>query len=101
MAATYSTTSPYYGTSSWGIFLDVWAGKSIPSSPDDAIYQIDSPYNQRPDLLANDVYQNSSLWWVFAIRNPDVITDPLLSFTAGTIIYVPTLATVKTALGLL
>jgi hypothetical protein len=36
------------------------------------------------------MYQDSGLWWVFAVRNPDVLKDPLLSFTTGAIIYVPT-----------
>ena len=101
MAATYSTTSPYYGTGTWGPFLDVWAGKTIAASHDDALYQIDAPYNYRPDLLAYDIYKDTNLWWVFAVRNPDVLTDPLMSFTTGTIIYVPTLTTIKTSLGLL
>ena len=88
--ATYSRTSPYAGTQTWGKFLDVWPGKTILPDVTDAIYQIDQIYNLRPDLLANDMYQDSSLWWVFAVRNPDVLKDPLLSFTTGVIIYVPT-----------
>ena len=100
MSATYSTTSPYYNTPTWGPFLDIWKSVSIPASVSDARYQIDPPYNHRPDLLAYDLYQDANLWWVFAVRNPDVLTDPLFSFVAPTIIYVPTLAVVKTALGL-
>jgi hypothetical protein len=100
MSATYSITSPYYGTPLWGQFLDLWAGKTIPPAVTDAFYQIGTPYSFRPDLLAYDMYQDSSLWWVFAVRNPDTIIDPLLDFRAGVLIYVPTKATVKTALGL-
>ena len=88
--ATYSRTSPYAGTQTWGKFLDVWPGKTISADVTDAVYQIDQIYNLRPDLLANDMYQDSTLWWVFAVRNPDVLKDPLLSFTTGVIIYVPT-----------
>ena len=100
MAAIYSKTSPYNGTKTWGPFLDVWAGKTIPAATDDAIYQIDSPYNLRPDLLAHDLYKDSGLWWVFAVRNPDILPDPLMNFRTGVIIYVPSVATVKTALDL-
>ena len=100
MAAAYSTTSPYRGTPLWGQFLDIWSSKTIPPAVTDAWYQIDTPYNFRPDLLAYDMYQDSSLWWVFAIRNPDIIQDPLINFVAGTYIYVPTKATVTSALGL-
>jgi hypothetical protein len=99
MSASYNKASPYYGTSTWGSFLDVWAGKTIPTDVTDAIYQIDPAYQLRPDLLAYDMYKNSDLWWVFAVRNPDILLDPLLSFVAGTIIYVPTPATVQKAIG--
>lgn len=98
--ATYSKTSPYSGTMTWGPFLDVWAGKTIPAEVTDAVYQIDPAYDLRPDLLAYDMYKNSDLWWVFAVRNPDTLVDPLLSFVTGTIIYVPTIATVHKAIGL-
>jgi hypothetical protein len=97
---TYSSTSPYSGTQTWGPFLDVWAGKTIASDPTDVLYQIDSPYNLRPDLLAGDIYSDSNLWWVFAVRNPDVLIDPLRSFTTGTIIYIPTPTTLRTSLGI-
>lgn len=98
--AKYSSTSPYYNTTTWGPFLDVWAGKTIPANVTDAVYQIDPIYANRPDLLAYDMYQDSTLWWVFALRNPDTLIDPIFSFTPPTIIYVPTYNTVKSALGL-
>jgi hypothetical protein len=97
---TYSTTSPYYKTPNWGQFLDLWNSISIPNDVSDALYQIDPPYNLRPDLLAYDMYQDSNLWWVFAVRNPDVLKDPVFSFRSPTIIYVPTKAVVHKALGL-
>lgn len=100
MATTYSPTSPYYGTQLWGQFLDVWSGKTIPAAVTDAVYQIDSAYNLRPDLLAYDIYQDTSLWWVFSVRNPDILIDPLLNFRTGVIIYVPAVNTVRTALGI-
>jgi len=100
MTAIYSKTSPYYGTNTWGPFLDVWAGKQIPSATDDAVYQIDSPYDLRPDLLAHDLYKDSGLWWVFAVRNPDTLPDPLMNFRTGVIIYIPSVSTVRTALDL-
>ena len=100
MSATYKTTSPYHGTPTWGQFLDIWASKTIPADVTDALYQIDPPYNLRPDLLAHDLYGDSNLWWVFAVRNPDVLVDPLFNFVAPTIIYIPAKATVQAALGL-
>jgi hypothetical protein len=101
MSATYSKSSPYYSTGNWGQFLDVWGYNNLKISEDvtDALYQIDAAYNLRPDLLAYDMYQDSDLWWIFAVRNPDVLIDPLLNFTEGTIIYVPTLAVIRQAIG--
>ena len=96
----YSKTSPYYGTGQWGPFLDIWSGKTIAPATDDAVYQIDSPYDLRPDLLAHDMYKDSNLWWVFAVRNPNILIDPLMNFRTGVIIYVPTFASVKKSLGL-
>ena len=98
--AKYSSTSPYNGTGTWGPFLDVWAGKTIPPATTDARYEIDPPFNLRPDLLAHKLYGDSNLWWVFAVRNPDVLKDPIFNFIAPNIIYVPTSTTVKNALGL-
>lgn len=97
--ATYSLTSPYSGTGTWGKFLDVWAGKTIPAVITDAVYEIDPPYNLRPDLLAYKLYGDSNLWWVFAVRNPDVLKDPIFDFIAPKVIYVPTPETVKAAIG--
>lgn len=100
MASTYSATSPYHGTPNWGQFLDVWQSKTISADVTDARYQIDPPYNLRPDLLAYDMYGDANLWWVFAVRNPDVLMDPVFDFVAPTIIYVPTKTVIQQALGL-
>lgn len=100
MTATYKSSSPYAKTPTWGPFLDVWKSITIPADTTDALYQIDPPYNRRPDLLAYDMYQDSNLWWVFAVRNPDVIQDPIFSFVAPNIIYVPSKTVLFKALGL-
>ena len=100
MSSSYSKTSPYANTPLWGEFLDVWSGVTIAPDVTDALYQIDSAYNLRPDLLAHDMYQDSNLWWVFAVRNPDTLIDPLFNFKTGVIIYVPTKATVNSAMGM-
>jgi|TARA_B100000809_G_scaffold144025_1_gene141564 hypothetical protein len=51
---------------------------------------ISNKYNNRPDLLANELYGNSKLWWVFAEFNPDTLNDPIVDFVAGLKIKVPT-----------
>lgn len=100
MAAEYSKNSPYFGTPKIGNFLDIWAGKSIPPRSTDKYYEIDSFYNLRPDIMAYDLYGNSNLWWVFAVRNPNAIKDPIFDFKTGTRIYVPRKDSLSAALGL-
>ena len=67
---------------------------------DDVLYEIDSVYEYRPDLLAYDLYGDSALWWVFAQRNPNVIKDPLFDFRAGYRIYIPQKTTLQQDLGI-
>ena len=98
--ATYSKSSPYYATGSFGPFLDVLEYRDIPQNPNDVEYQIDAVYQYRPDLLAYDLYGNAALWWVFAVRNPNVIQDPIFDFQPGVIIFVPQKQNLITALGL-
>jgi hypothetical protein len=100
MAVTYNRTSPYANTDIYGFFLDVANIPNIPMNPSDVQYQIDTIYKGRPDLLAFDLYGDSSLWWVFAIRNPNVLQDPIYDFQPGVIIYVPQKQNLTTALGL-
>jgi hypothetical protein len=98
--ATYSTTSPYYTTESFGNFLDVMTNRPIPADASDSIITISSVYHYRPDLLAFDLYEDSRLWWVFASRNPDILEDPVFDFSAGTQIYISSKNVINTALGL-
>jgi len=46
-------------------------------------------YDEKPDLLAYDLYGNAKLWWVFALFNQDELADPILDFKAGLKIKVP------------
>jgi hypothetical protein len=39
--------------------------------------------------LANDLYGNSRVWWVFAHYNREELKDPLNDFRAGMTIIVP------------
>lgn len=51
--------------------------------------KIEAKYNQRPDVLANDLYGNPRLWWVFAEFNQDKLVDPILDLKTGMEINVP------------
>ncbi len=81
-----------------GVFLDINKLPGVKVTLSDEEYAIDPAYDQRPDLLAHALYNNSRLWWVFALRNPDVIKDPLRDFKAGTIIFLPSAGSIS-ALG--
>jgi hypothetical protein len=97
----YKSTSPYYNTIIVNNqFLDIMADRHIPKNQLDTYWTITPTYEYRPDLLANDIYDDSSLWWVFAARNPNRIKDPLFDFVAGTSIYLPQLNSLREALGL-
>ena len=97
--ATYDSTSPYFTTGYSQFFLDVMVNRPIPKQNDDQLFKINTTYQYRPDLLAFDLYDNASLWWVFYQRNPNTLTAPPMDFAAGTSIYLPKMDTLKTVLG--
>ena len=98
--AKYSATSPYFTTIVTDGYLDVMQDRSIPKEKDDQVIEINQTYQYRPDLLAYDLYNDAGLWWVFAQRNPNSISDPIWDFEIGKKIFIPKLSTLKSALGL-
>ena len=98
--ATYNKTSPYFNTETYGFFLDVATIPQIPMVSTDIVYQIDAIYKFRPDLLAYDVYGDAALWWVFSVRNPNTLQDPVFDFLPGATIFIPKKETITAALGL-
>jgi len=50
---------------------------------------LESKHNERPDLLAYELYGNSKLWWTFALFNQDTLQDPIIDFKSGLRITVP------------
>lgn len=98
--AQYQQTSPYYTTAQGTESLGYLAKRLFAFEPDDILYEIDSFYEHRPDLLAHDLYGSAKLWWVFMHRNMDVITDPIWGFTAGTQIRIPKKPTLEKFLGI-
>jgi hypothetical protein len=96
----YNKTSPYFNTEIVNGYLDVMALRDLPVEIDDNQFEIPKTYENRPDLLAYDLYSDSSLWWVFAIRNKRILKDPIFDFSAGKIIYLPKMSTLKRFLGI-
>lgn len=70
-------------------FLDVNNLPSLPANVNDEEYVINAMYAERPDLLAFELYGSTRLWWVFAIRNPDLLKDPIRDFKEGLKIFLP------------
>ena len=97
--ATYPSTSPYFNTSITQFYLDVMVNRPIPKLPDDLQFEINQTYQYRPDMLAFDLYETPTLWWVFYQRNPNTLQAPPLDFKIGTMIYLPKITTLQTALG--
>lgn len=97
--ATYDSTSPYFETGYNQFYLDVMVNRPIPKEDDDLTFTINNTYQYRPDLLAYDLYQTPTLWWVFYQRNPNTLQAPPLDFTVGKTIYLPKITTLKSALG--
>jgi hypothetical protein len=89
MAANSKDTSPYALTPIKDFYLDVWVPRSIPKSDFDKIVVIPPQFDQRPDLMSQSEYGTPRLWWVFCMRNPDLIIDPINDFLAGLEIFVP------------
>lgn len=98
--ATYSKNSPYFNTEVVDGYLDVISFRDVPPQTDDVLWEVTKKYENRPDLLAYELYNDVNLWWVFAVRNPSVIKDPVFDLTAGKKIYLPKTSTLKTALGI-
>lgn len=97
---TYAKTSPYFSTSVGAGYLDSINFRKITSYADDIQYELSTKYEHRPDLLAHDVYNDSRLWWVFAVRNKDKIRDPIYDMIPGLVIFLPKLTTLRSDLGI-
>jgi hypothetical protein len=89
MAQNSKETSQYCLTPIKDWYLDIMVPRTIPKSDYDKIVIIPPAYDQRPDLMSQNEYGTPRLWWVFAVRNPDKIIDPIQDFLAGMEIYVP------------
>jgi hypothetical protein len=88
---TYRTDSLYRDTQLDDQYLDVLDVNSIDiDNTTTTTITLDAKYNEKPDLLAYDLYGNAKLWWVFALFNQDELVDPILDFKTDLKIKVPT-----------
>jgi hypothetical protein len=96
----YEKTSPYFDTNLNGSYLDLLKLRDIPAQSDDILFTVSQQYSNRPDLLAYDLYNDARLWWVFAVRNKNIIKDPVFDMIPGQKIYLPKLSTINAVLGI-
>lgn len=89
MANNSKESSQYLTTPIKDWYLDLWIPRTVPKGAYDKIMLIPPEFDQRPDLLSQQEYGTPRLWWVFAIRNPDLMNDPVQDFVSGLEIYIP------------
>ena len=95
----YPPFSPYAVTpqSSW--YIGRYKHRSILSDPDDSKLVVDLKHQYRPDLLSNDLYGTPVYWWIFMLRNMNVIRDPIWDMKVGIEIYYPTFERLSKVIG--
>lgn len=76
-------------------YLDLYNPMVLKHNTDDREYIIEAKYHHRPDKLAKDLYGSEQYWYVFILRNMDVLEDPIFDFKTGVTIRIPTNNNVK------
>jgi hypothetical protein len=82
-------TSLYGETKIEDFYLGLWVQPIIKKTDLDELFFITAKYHKRPDLLSYEKYGTPDYWWVFMLRNKDVLNDPIDDFVAGKNIYIP------------
>ena len=95
----YNKSSPYSHTGFYGDYLDVANLPVMPRLADDVLFTVNKTYQYRPDLLAFDLYGDAGYWWVFSLRNPNAIKDPVFDMRVGARIYLPKKETITAMWG--
>ena len=80
-------TNEFVGTLGTQYYKDV-TYPEIPSNENDI--WVETEFGDRLDLLANQFYQDVTLYWIIAIANPDKVNMGSLFLTPGTQIRIPT-----------
>jgi len=95
----YPASSPYAATPQTSWYISNYVHRPISPAGDDKTLTISKRYQHRPDVLSNDQYGTPAYWWVFAVRNRNLISDPIWDLEIGKTIIIPSLATIKKAVG--
>jgi hypothetical protein len=96
---SYNKQSPWYHTPQATWFLGNLEYRDVPSHSSDKLITLLGKYENRPDLLSYDLYGTTDYWWIFMIRNPNVIKDPIYDMVTGIQLYAPTSSRLVAVLG--
>lgn len=96
---TYPVTSPYAASKQTSWYLSRYKHRPIPPNRDDEPFTITAKYEFRPDKLSDDQYGTPAYWWVFAVRNRNVLNDPVWDMKVGVEIIIPSLAHINKSIG--
>ena len=89
MKNNFKVTSQYLETPITDWYLDIWVPRGIDAKDTDRLFTITAKYEERPDLLSDEIYGTPRMWWVIVLRNKNVLIDPIADFKAGVQIYLP------------
>ena len=89
MPVTYRRNSVYAQTEFRDFYLDLWNPPEVAVTADDLRITVTAAQAGRPDLLSQELYGTPRLWWVFAMRNPDLLKDRVNDLVAGLEIFAP------------
>jgi hypothetical protein len=99
MQVKYASASPYAATPQLPWRIKNYVHRAIPIGDSDQLITIKTKHEYRPDLLSFELYNTPEYWWVFMVRNMDVIRDPIWDLKAGMTITAPSLAAIQAAQG--
>jgi len=94
---SYSNESVYRMTPVIGDFMFYYIHRSVDPRLDDIEVTMDNPiYIDRPDRLANDLYNDPDLYWVFGVRNG--WEDPVYDMKLGIKMFLPSIEYIRSLL---
>jgi hypothetical protein len=94
----YPANSPYATTPQIYWRMGRYEHRPILPQHNDTFITVEPKYHNRPDRLSHDLYGTPNLWWVFMLRNMDLIRDPIWDLKAGMRIAVPSTDSLKKVL---
>lgn len=83
-------SSLYYFAKKNDYYLSYYKPVDIPFDDTDYVITIDSKYNNKPGLLAKDIYGDERLGWVFSYFNREQINDIIFDLKTDMKIRIPT-----------